>query len=80
MALGKLLVLCWYGRRQGSMLGFLHTVLKCVAVQQTVLLLVSDEPIGSPVFETNIDIVIAMNVPSYLKYVDKVAPGGVPFH
>ena len=31
---------------------------------------VSDEPIGSPVFENNIDIVIAMNVPSYLKYVE----------
>ena len=40
---------------------------------------VSDEPIGSPVFENNIDIVIAMNVPSYLKYVDKVAPGGCLF-
>ena len=40
---------------------------------------VSDEPIGSPVFENNIDIVIAMNLPSYLKYVDKVAPGGCLF-
>ena len=40
---------------------------------------VSDEPIGSPVFENNIDIVIAMNVPLYLKYVDKVAPGGCLF-
>ena len=40
---------------------------------------VSDEPIGSPVFENNIDIVIAMNLPSYLKYVDKVAPGGCIF-
>ena len=37
---------------------------------------VSDEPIGSPVFDKGITTCIAMNVPSYLKYVDKVAPGG----
>ena len=37
---------------------------------------ISDEPIGSPVFDTGITVCVAMNLPSYLKYVDKVAPGG----
>lgn len=36
----------------------------------------SEEPIGSPLV-LNPDILIAMNLPSYDKFIDKVAPGGV---
>jgi len=36
----------------------------------------SDEPIGSPLV-TNPDVLIAMNLPSYEKYVNQVVPGGI---
>ena len=36
---------------------------------------ISDEPIGSPLV-LNPDVLVAMNLPSYDKFIDKVAPGG----
>jgi len=36
----------------------------------------SDEPIGSPLV-TNPDVLIAMNLPSYERFVDQVVPGGI---
>lgn len=36
----------------------------------------SDQPIGSPLV-LNPDLLIAMNLPSYDKFIDKVAPGGI---
>ncbi|MBQ2719277.1 MAG: 2-oxoacid:acceptor oxidoreductase family protein [Clostridia bacterium] len=37
--------------------------------------ILSDSPVGSPIITTP-DVLIAMNAPSLLKYVDAVAPGG----
>ena len=37
---------------------------------------ISDEPIGSPLV-LNPDVLVAMNLPSYDKFIDKVAPGGI---
>ena len=37
--------------------------------------ILSDDPVGSPII-TEPDILIAMNLPSLLKYVDTVTPGG----
>ena len=37
--------------------------------------ILSDTPVGSPIITTP-DVLIAMNAPSLLKYVDTVAPGG----
>ena len=37
--------------------------------------ILSDTPVGSPIITTP-DVLIAMNTPSLLKYVDAVAPGG----
>ena len=37
--------------------------------------ILSDTPVGSPIITTP-DVLIAMNLPSLLKYVDTVAPGG----
>ena len=37
--------------------------------------ILSDSPVGSPII-TQPDVLIAMNLPSLLKYVDTVAPGG----
>ena len=37
--------------------------------------ILSDTPVGSPII-TSPDVLIAMNLPSLLKYVDTVAPGG----
>ncbi|WP_308753810.1 2-oxoacid:acceptor oxidoreductase family protein [uncultured Anaerotruncus sp.] len=37
---------------------------------------ISDEPIGSPLV-LNPDVFVAMNLPSYDKFIDKVAPGGI---
>lgn len=37
--------------------------------------ILSDTPVGSPIITTP-DVLIAMNTPSLLKYVDSVAPGG----
>ena len=37
---------------------------------------ISDEPIGSPLV-LNPDVLIAMNLPSYDKFIDTVVPGGV---
>jgi len=39
-------------------------------------LILSDEPIGSPVVRQP-DILIAMNLPSYLKFMPKIVPGGL---
>mgnify|MGYP001521936621 FL=1 len=36
---------------------------------------VSDQPIGSP-YVTDPDILVAMNAPSYDKFIDSVVPGG----
>ena len=36
----------------------------------------SDDPIGSPLVLTP-DLLVAMNLPSYDKFIDKVAPGGI---
>lgn len=36
----------------------------------------SDEPIGSPLV-LNPDVLIAMNLPSYDRFIDQVAPGGI---
>lgn len=36
----------------------------------------SDEPIGSPLV-LNPDVLVAMNLPSYDKFIDKVVPGGI---
>jgi 2-oxoglutarate ferredoxin oxidoreductase subunit gamma len=36
----------------------------------------SDEPIGSPLV-TKLDVLIAMNLPSYEKFIDDVVPGGI---
>ncbi len=41
--------------------------------------IVSDEPIGSPIFDTGITTAVVMNLPSFLKFVPKVAPGGSIF-
>lgn len=38
----------------------------------------SDEPIGSPVVEYS-DVLIVMNEPSFVKFIDKVKPGGYAF-
>ena len=38
-------------------------------------IILSDAPVGSPII-TNPDVLVAMNLPSLLKYVDAVAPGG----
>lgn len=40
---------------------------------------VSDEPVASPVFEQGITTAVVMNVPSFLKFVPKVAAGGSIF-
>ena len=37
--------------------------------------ILSETPVGSPIV-TNADVLIAMNLPSLLKYVDSVVPGG----
>lgn len=37
---------------------------------------ISDEPVGSPLV-TNPDAFVVMNLPSFLKYIDHVQPGGV---
>ncbi|MBC8584390.1 2-oxoacid:acceptor oxidoreductase family protein [Youxingia wuxianensis] len=37
---------------------------------------ISEEPIGSPLV-LNPDVLIAMNLPSYDKFIDKVVPGGI---
>ena len=37
--------------------------------------IISETPVGSPIV-TNADVLIAMNLPSLLKYVDSVVPGG----
>ena len=37
--------------------------------------IISENPVGSPIV-TNADVLIAMNLPSLLKYVDSVVPGG----
>ncbi len=37
---------------------------------------VSSDPVGSPVINSNATIVVAMNGPSYDKFIDVVAPGG----
>ena len=37
--------------------------------------IVSEQPVGSPII-TELDVLIAMNLPSLLKYVDTVVPGG----
>ena len=37
--------------------------------------IVSEQPVGSPII-TEPDVLIAMNLPSLLKYVDTVVPGG----
>ena len=37
--------------------------------------IISDDPVGSPIV-TNADVLIAMNLPSLLKYVNSVVPGG----
>ena len=37
--------------------------------------IISDDPVGSPIV-TNPDVLIAMNLPSLLKYVNSVVPGG----
>ena len=37
--------------------------------------IISDTPVGSPII-TNPDILVAMNLPSLLKFVDSVVPGG----
>ncbi len=37
--------------------------------------ILSDSPVGSPII-TNPDVLVAMNTPSLLKYVDAVVPGG----
>ncbi len=39
---------------------------------------ISDEPIGSPLV-TDPDLFVVMNIPSYLKYIDSVRPGGMVF-
>ena len=36
----------------------------------------SDEPIGAPIV-LELDILVALNLPSYLKFADKVKPGGM---
>ena len=38
-------------------------------------IILSDAPVGSPII-TNPDVLVAMNLPSLLKYVDSVVPGG----
>ena len=38
-------------------------------------IILSDAPVGSPII-TNPDVLVAMNLPSLLKYVDAVVPGG----
>ncbi len=38
-------------------------------------IILSDTPVGSPII-TNPDVLVAMNLPSLLKYVDSVVPGG----
>ena len=37
---------------------------------------ISDSEIGSPI-QARPDILVAMNLPSYLKFIDQVAPGGI---
>ena len=37
--------------------------------------IISEDPVGSPIV-TDADVLIAMNLPSLLKYVDSVVPGG----
>ncbi|MEA4815565.1 MAG: 2-oxoacid:acceptor oxidoreductase family protein [Lachnospiraceae bacterium] len=37
---------------------------------------ISEEPVGSPVINSNASVVVAMNGPSYDKFIDVVAPGG----
>lgn len=39
---------------------------------------VSETPVGSPLI-TNPDVFVVMNLPSYLKYIDTVQPGGMAF-
>ena len=39
---------------------------------------ISDMPVGSPIF-TNPDVLVAMNLPSLMKFVDAVVPGGKIF-
>ena len=41
-------------------------------------IILSDMPVGSPII-TNPDVLVAMNLPSLLKYVDTVVPGGKIF-
>ena len=38
-------------------------------------IILSDTPVGSPII-TNPDVLVAMNLPSLMKYVDAVVPGG----
>ncbi len=40
---------------------------------------VSDDPVGSPIFEEGITTAVVMNLPSFHKFVSKVAPGGSIF-
>ncbi|MBE6947553.1 MAG: 2-oxoacid:ferredoxin oxidoreductase subunit gamma [Ruminococcaceae bacterium] len=41
-------------------------------------IILSDSPVGSPII-TNPDVLVAMNLPSLMKYVDAVVPGGKIF-
>jgi 2-oxoglutarate ferredoxin oxidoreductase subunit gamma len=41
--------------------------------------IISDKIIGSPIVSEEIDILCAMNIPSVMKFLDKVAPGGQVF-
>lgn len=41
--------------------------------------IVSDEPVASPIFEEGITTAVVMNSPSFHKFVPKVAPGGSVF-
>ena len=41
--------------------------------------IVSDEPVGSPIFEEGVTTAVVMNLPSFHKFVPKVAPGGSIF-
>ena len=41
-------------------------------------IVISDSPVGSPII-TNPDVLVAMNLPSLLKFVDAVVPGGQIF-
>ena len=78
MALGKLLV--YAGMDEGKEVSWVPSYgpeMRGGTANCSVI--VSDEPIASPVVDSNIGVNVVMNLPSFVKFVPKTAPDGVVF-